>query len=78
MAKRNDKVAFILAKSVAPQFNFSTTAIGRQLAIDGYLIKPDNRRLTHLERTPGAGRKTSPERVWKFDISKINGLSDWI
>jgi len=59
--------------------NFSTTAIGKQLAVDGYLIKPPNEnRLTFVERVPGGGAGRSPERVWRLDMTKIEGLAGWI
>jgi hypothetical protein len=56
--------------------NFSTTAIGKQLIEEGYIVKPEGKSLTFLERIPGAGRERQPSRVWKFHAHKIKGMGD--
>ncbi len=63
-------------RSEDESLNFSTIAIGKQLIEEGYIIKPEGKSLTFLERMPGAGRERQPARVWRFYANKIKGMSE--
>jgi hypothetical protein len=59
-------------RSEGEGLNFSNTAIGRQLVEEGYIVSPRKENTTMLlDRIPGAGKKVTPVRVWKFYTNKL-------
>lgn len=56
-------------------FDLSTTAMVKQLIMEGYVIKPQKAACSFLVRIPGGGRKSSPKRVWKVAVKKFQNLN---